>query len=63
MYFILGGCLDGRAGFTWCTLQAFYEYLILLKVWEMKHIPTPSVETVNGEQLSVNSEQLSVIGD
>ncbi|NMG19135.1 glycosyltransferase family 2 protein [Brasilonema bromeliae] len=44
MYFILGGCLDGRAGFTWCTLQAFYEYLILLKVWEMKHIPTPKLD-------------------
>ncbi len=39
MYFLLGGILDGRAGFTWCTLQAFYEYLILLKVWEMKHQP------------------------
>ncbi|MEO0932546.1 MAG: glycosyltransferase family 2 protein [Cyanobacteria bacterium J06641_2] len=57
MYFILRGCLDGRAGFTWCTLQAFYEYLILLKVWEMKHIPTPSVKTVSSYQLSVNSEQ------
>lgn len=41
MYFMLGGCLDGRAGFAWCTLQAFYEYLILLKVWELKHSPTP----------------------
>jgi glycosyltransferase involved in cell wall biosynthesis len=39
MYFLLGGCLDGRAGFTWCTLQAFYEYLILLKVWEIKDQP------------------------
>ncbi|HHP7229718.1 MAG TPA: glycosyltransferase family 2 protein [Xenococcaceae cyanobacterium] len=36
MYFLLGGFLDGKAGFTWCTLQAFYEYLILLKVEEMK---------------------------
>ncbi|MBF2016366.1 MAG: glycosyltransferase family 2 protein [Rivularia sp. T60_A2020_040] len=44
MYFLLGGCLDGRAGFAWCTLQAFYEYLIVLKAWEMKHIPTPSLE-------------------
>jgi len=42
MYFILGGCWDGRAGLAWCTLQAFYEYLILLKVWEMKNLPTPS---------------------
>jgi glycosyltransferase involved in cell wall biosynthesis len=41
MYFILGGCLDGRAGTAWCTLQAFYEYLILLKVWEMKHMTKP----------------------
>ncbi|NDJ19370.1 glycosyltransferase family 2 protein [Myxacorys almedinensis] len=39
MYFFLGGWLDGRAGFTWCMLQAFYEYLILLKVWEMQHLP------------------------
>lgn len=43
MYFLLGGCLDGRAGFAWCTLQAFYEYLILLKVWEMQHMPVPDV--------------------
>ncbi len=44
MYFLLGGCLDGRGGFAWCTLQAFYEYLILLKVWEMKHLPTPYLD-------------------
>ncbi len=36
MYFLLGGILDGKAGFAWCTLQAFYEYLILLKVEEIK---------------------------
>ena len=24
-------------GFTWCVLQAFYEYLILLKVWEIQN--------------------------
>jgi glycosyltransferase involved in cell wall biosynthesis len=53
MYFVLGGCLDGRAGFAWCTLQAFYEYLILLKAWEMKHIPTPSLNTVTSNQLPV----------
>ncbi|MBD2096068.1 glycosyltransferase family 2 protein [Trichocoleus sp. FACHB-591] len=43
MYFLLGGILDGRAGFAWCTLQAFYEYLILLKAWEIKHLPPPVV--------------------
>lgn len=42
MYFILRGFLDGKAGFAWCTLQAFYEYLILLKVEEMQQSPTLS---------------------
>jgi glycosyltransferase involved in cell wall biosynthesis len=42
MYFILGGCLDGNAGLAWCTLQAFYEYLILLKTWEMKYFSPAS---------------------
>ncbi|MEO1590631.1 MAG: glycosyltransferase family 2 protein [Cyanobacteria bacterium J06632_22] len=36
MYFILGGVWDGRAGFAWCTLQAFYEYMIVLKTWELQ---------------------------
>jgi glycosyltransferase involved in cell wall biosynthesis len=37
MMFGLGGWRDGRAGLAWCTLQAFYEYLIVLKVRELKH--------------------------
>ncbi|MGJ5676621.1 MAG: glycosyltransferase family 2 protein [Nostochopsis sp.] len=45
MYFLLGGCLDGRAGLAWCSLQTFYEYLILLKTWEIKHMPKPSSDT------------------
>lgn len=44
MYFVLGGVLDGRAGFAWCTLQSFYEYLILLKVWEIQNMPVPNLE-------------------
>lgn len=46
MYVFLKGFLDGRAGFRWCVLQAFYEYLILLKVWELKYMPVekPSVD-------------------
>ena len=36
MYFMLGGWRDGEAGFAWCTLQGFYEYLIVLKVKELK---------------------------
>ncbi len=38
MYFLLGGIWDGRAGFAWCTLQAFYEYMIVLKTWELRQI-------------------------
>lgn len=44
MYVVLLGCLDGRAGFAWCMLQAFYEYMIVLKAWEMQHLPVPTVE-------------------
>ena len=52
MYILLGGFLDGQAGLAWCTLQAFYEYLILLKVWEMKHMPLPNLKP--GEEQSIS---------
>lgn len=42
MYIGLRGFLDGRAGFTWCILQSFYEYLILLKVWEIQNVSSAS---------------------
>ncbi|HAX75558.1 MAG TPA: glycosyltransferase [Cyanobacteria bacterium UBA11372] len=51
MYFILGGLLDGGAGFAWCTLQAFYEYLILLKVWEIQHMPSPNLASTQVSDL------------
>jgi glycosyltransferase involved in cell wall biosynthesis len=38
MYVVLGGILDGRAGLAWCTLQTFYEYLIVLKARELMQI-------------------------
>lgn len=57
MYFFLGGCLDGPAGFTWCTLQAFYEYLILLKVWELKYQPQPSIDDV-GSDIPLSDKQV-----
>ncbi|MDZ8222148.1 glycosyltransferase family 2 protein [Nostoc sp. ChiVER01] len=60
MYFILGGCLDGRAGFAWCTLQAFYEYLILLKVWEMKYLPKPNLDST-AIQVQENTQQLQCV--
>lgn len=38
-YFMLGGFLDGKAGFTWATLQAYwYRVLIDAKLNEMKRI-------------------------
>jgi glycosyltransferase involved in cell wall biosynthesis len=36
MYCYKLGFLDGRAGLTYCRLLAFYEYLIILKIWEAK---------------------------
>ncbi len=45
MYFGLGGCWDGYPGLTWCILQMFYEYLILLKVWEIKQMPLPNLDS------------------
>jgi glycosyltransferase involved in cell wall biosynthesis len=59
MYFILGGIWDGQAGFAWCTLQAFYEYLILLKVQELRQLS--SDETQNW--FSPDSPLLSEIYD
>ncbi|HEY9301749.1 MAG TPA: glycosyltransferase family 2 protein [Phormidium sp.] len=63
MYFLLGGILDGRAGFAWCTLQAFYEYLIMLKVWELKHMPLPNFEVTHNfsasEEATTDSAKLS----
>ncbi|MGB3573562.1 MAG: glycosyltransferase family 2 protein [Phormidesmis sp.] len=59
MYFFLGGCLDGRAGFTWCVLQAFYEYLILLKVWELQNQEPFGPATVAGQSSSQSNSQSS----
>ncbi len=60
MYFFLGGVLDGRAGFTWCVLQAFYEYLILLKVWEIRQMPSApsSAMRVTAEPTDAPKEQV-----
>lgn len=50
MYVFLRGFLDGRAGFAWCTLQAFYEYLILLKVDELRRRRRPPKEPTQSER-------------
>ena len=36
MYLFRGGFLDGTPGLTYCTLQAIYEYMICLKIKELK---------------------------
>ncbi|HLO46926.1 MAG TPA: glycosyltransferase family 2 protein [Kamptonema sp.] len=59
MYFLLGGFLDGQAGLAWCTLQAFYEYLILIKVWEMRNMPLPSLDAA-GKQLPTETNELEL---
>jgi glycosyltransferase involved in cell wall biosynthesis len=37
LYFGKRGFLDGRAGLTYAALQAFYEYMIVLKTRELTH--------------------------
>jgi glycosyltransferase involved in cell wall biosynthesis len=56
MYVFLGGFLDGKAGFTWCMLQAFYEYLILLKVWELQHSPTGLINSADSSTPSEHND-------
>ena len=36
LYFVKGGFLDGRAGFVFSVLRAFYEFMINCKVRELK---------------------------
>ncbi|MCK4624729.1 MAG: glycosyltransferase family 2 protein [Phycisphaerae bacterium] len=36
MYFLRGGLLDGKAGLTYCLLQAIYEFMIVAKTVEMR---------------------------
>ncbi len=37
IYVLRGGFLDGRAGLTYATLQAIYEYMIVLKTRELEN--------------------------
>lgn len=37
LYFVKRGFLDGHAGLTYSILQSFYEYMIVLKVKEIKN--------------------------
>ncbi|WP_035614003.1 glycosyltransferase family 2 protein [Haloferula sp. BvORR071] len=42
LYFWKRGFLDGYPGFAYCSLQAFYDLLITLKIQEMSKSPAPS---------------------
>ncbi|MGB3694612.1 MAG: glycosyltransferase family 2 protein [Spirulinaceae cyanobacterium] len=58
MYFVLGGCWDGKAGFTWCILQTFYESLILLKVWELQRQEASQAHLFD-QEVTVEEEKMS----
>ena len=62
MYFFLRGFLDGKAGFAWCTLQAFYEYLILLKVEELQK-QQQSIEQNQNKTLEANARYFPTKSD
>lgn len=50
LYFAKRGFLDGRAGFTYATLQSLYEYMIVLKSREIAAAAAkrPSGATIGG---------------
>jgi glycosyltransferase involved in cell wall biosynthesis len=41
IYILRCGFLDGSAGLTYATLQAIYEYMIVLKTRELENVATP----------------------
>lgn len=44
LYIMKRGFLDGKAGLSYAMLQSFYEYMIVLKVEEMKKSPPPAAK-------------------
>jgi glycosyltransferase involved in cell wall biosynthesis len=45
LYFLKRGFLDGKPGLTYAVLQSIYEYMIILKVNEIKSLDTLRVAT------------------
>ena len=41
LYVVKRGFLDGRVGFRYCVLRAFYEYQISLKLLELREANSP----------------------
>jgi hypothetical protein len=48
MYFIKLGFLDGRLGFRYCLLHAFYEYQVSLKLEELQDPDSPMSQKYRG---------------
>jgi hypothetical protein len=44
MYLLRLGFLDGRLGFRYCLLHAFYEYQVSLKLEELQDFDSPISE-------------------
>ena len=40
LYFLRGGCRDGKAGFIFCSMKALYKYFFAAKVIERGHTQT-----------------------
>ena len=59
LYVLKGGLLDGKAGFTYAVLQAFYEYMITLKVRE---IGRDEARASEGGALLCNASERSGMG-
>jgi glycosyltransferase involved in cell wall biosynthesis len=51
LYFLKRGFLDGEAGFTYAVLQSIYEYMITLKVSELKSVDNSKVATAAQETI------------
>ncbi len=59
LYFLKGGLLDGYAGFAYCVLIGFYEFLIVLKARErmtaLERANGDSERRVEGAQLEIGN--------
>lgn len=51
MYIIGRGFMDGKAGWTYCRLQAMYEYMIVLKVREINRPDLTAADRGDGPTL------------
>jgi glycosyltransferase involved in cell wall biosynthesis len=58
-YVLRRGFLDGRVGFRYCLLQAFYEYQVSLKLLELRLDPTsPMLRYQSGPEHEAASQDL-----